>query len=93
MAKEKKDDFVAGTARAMFDLAVSANMKRLKIPEILGKIRDAAAKGEFETEYKAKMSYVEADQFVTVLRALGFSVIDNTGDQKNWSFGISWDEP
>lgn len=93
MDKKNEDNLVAGTARAMFDLAVSANMKSLKIPKILDKIREAAAKGQFEIEHKAKMSYVEASQFVTVLRAHGFDVMDDAGDQNNWTFGISWDEP
>lgn len=93
MAKKTEDDFVAGTARAMFDLAVSANMKKLKTSKILDKIREAAAKGQFEIEHKAKMSHVEASQFVTVLRAHGFDVLDDVGDQDNWNFGISWDEP
>lgn len=93
MDKKNEDNFAAGTARVMFDLAVSANMKKLKIQKILDKIREAAANGQFEIEHKAKMSHVEASQFVTVLRAHGFDVLDDVGDQNNWNFGIAWDEP
>ena len=94
MSKEKKDDcgLFAGQAKAMFDLAVSVNMKRLGVPTILDKIKDAAAKGKFSLEYNKKMNYEDADALCSILRALGFDVLDSQ-TAKGWSFDISWDEP
>ena len=91
MAKEKKDDFVAETALHMKELANSMNAKKFKIEVALGKVREAALRGEYETEIHYEFANCrEAGRFIELLESYGFSVSPSTSDSQSYDIGISW---
>lgn len=91
MAKEKKDDFIADTALHMKELANSVNAKKFKVQLTLGKVREAALRGEYQTEIRSEfVNCLEAKRFVELLKSYGFGVTESTSDSQTYDIGISW---